>query len=216
MQIVKRIVKRMFNFSSRTSWDICEKYIKIHPTVIIAPPASINIFNPQNTKDICLEIGEYSHIFSAFSLLRSQAKIKIGKRCQLGNSNFICADSIEVGDDVVMAWSVTIIDSDNHSLYWEDRKNDVMQCRKDYIDTMGKDLARSHNWRKVKIEKVKIEDKCWIGLGVIILKGVTIGEGAVIGAGSVVIRDIRPWHLAVGNPCKEIRKLYKEKKSEEL
>ena len=45
----------------------------------------------------------------------------------------------------------------------------------------------------------------FIGCGVIILKGVTIGEGAVIGAGSVVTRDIAPWHVAAGNPCRELR-----------
>ena len=41
----------------------------------------------------------------------------------------------------------------------------------------------------------------------IVCGGVTIGEGAVIGAGSVVTRDIPSHSLAVGNPCKVIRKI---------
>ena len=54
---------------------------------------------------------------------------------------------------------------------------------------------------------VTIEDGCWIGGGVIILPGVTIGRGSVIGAGSVVTKSIPANSLAVGNPCKVIRKI---------
>lgn len=54
---------------------------------------------------------------------------------------------------------------------------------------------------------VTIEDGCWIGGGVVILPGVTIGEGSVIGAGSVVTKNIPAKSLAVGNPCKVIRKI---------
>ena len=57
---------------------------------------------------------------------------------------------------------------------------------------------------------VRIGDGCWIGGGVIILPGVTIGKGSVIGAGSVVVKDIPEDCVAVGNPCKVIRKINKE------
>ena len=54
---------------------------------------------------------------------------------------------------------------------------------------------------------VRICDNVWICTGAIILPGVTIGEGSVIGAGSVVTKDIPPYCLAVGNPCRVIRQL---------
>ncbi len=54
---------------------------------------------------------------------------------------------------------------------------------------------------------VTIGDNVWICAGALVLPGVTIGEGAIIGAGSVVTKDIPPYSLAVGNPCKVIRKL---------
>ena len=54
---------------------------------------------------------------------------------------------------------------------------------------------------------VTIGDNVWICTGALILPGVTIGEGSIIGAGSVVAKDIPPKCLAVGNPCKVIRKL---------
>jgi galactoside O-acetyltransferase len=53
--------------------------------------------------------------------------------------------------------------------------------------------------------KVVIEDDVWVGSGVFINPGVTIGRGSVIGAGSVVTRDIPPYVVAAGNPCKVLR-----------
>jgi acetyltransferase-like isoleucine patch superfamily enzyme len=48
---------------------------------------------------------------------------------------------------------------------------------------------------------VRICKHAWVGNGTHIMKGVTIGEGAVIGANSVVISDIPPFSLALGNPA---------------
>lgn len=45
----------------------------------------------------------------------------------------------------------------------------------------------------------------WIGQGVLVKAGVTIGVGAVIGAGAVVTKDVRPYTIVAGNPCREIR-----------
>ena len=56
-------------------------------------------------------------------------------------------------------------------------------------------------------EPVTIGDSVWIGGDVTILPGVTIGSGTTIGAGSVVARDIPAGVLAVGNPCRVIRKI---------
>jgi len=61
---------------------------------------------------------------------------------------------------------------------------------------------------------VVIEDGCWIGGGVVILPGITIGKGSVIGAGSVVTKNIPANSLAVGNPCRVIRKINESKNSD--
>lgn len=52
---------------------------------------------------------------------------------------------------------------------------------------------------------VKIEDDVWIGAGVIVLKGVTIGNGAIIGAGSVVTKSVPANTVVAGNPIQVIR-----------
>ena len=48
----------------------------------------------------------------------------------------------------------------------------------------------------------------WIGQDVTVMPGVHIGDGAIIAAESVVTRDIPPYHVAGGNPCRVIRKRF--------
>lgn len=67
---------------------------------------------------------------------------------------------------------------------------------------------------------VHIGKNCWLGAGVLVMPGVTIGDNSVIGAGSVVTKDIPANVVAVGNPCRVLREInahdkeyyYKDKK----
>lgn len=52
---------------------------------------------------------------------------------------------------------------------------------------------------------VRLERGCWIGAGVILLPGVTVGRNAVVGAGSVVTRDVPAASVAVGNPARVVK-----------
>ncbi|MCI6041941.1 sugar O-acetyltransferase [bacterium] len=54
---------------------------------------------------------------------------------------------------------------------------------------------------------VHIGRNCWLGAGVVVLPGVTIGDNTVIGAGSIVTKDIPANVVAVGNPCKVLREI---------
>ena len=54
---------------------------------------------------------------------------------------------------------------------------------------------------------VRIGNRVWVGGGAIICPGVTIGDDTTIGAGSVVVKDIPAGVLAVGNPCRVVRKI---------
>lgn len=49
---------------------------------------------------------------------------------------------------------------------------------------------------------IEIADDAWLGYGVVVLSGVSIGEGAVVGAGSVVTKDVPAGHVAVGSPAR--------------
>ncbi|WP_404815147.1 sugar O-acetyltransferase [Ructibacterium gallinarum] len=52
---------------------------------------------------------------------------------------------------------------------------------------------------------VHIGKNCWLGAGVIVLPGITIGDNTVVGAGSVVTKDLPANTVAVGNPCRVLR-----------
>jgi len=54
---------------------------------------------------------------------------------------------------------------------------------------------------------IHIGSNVWLGAGAVVLPGVTIGDNAVIGAGSVVTKDIPANVVAVGNPCRVLRKI---------
>lgn len=54
---------------------------------------------------------------------------------------------------------------------------------------------------------IHIGKNCWLGAGVIVLPGITIGDNSVIGAGSVVTKDVPENVVAVGNPCRVLREI---------
>lgn len=109
-------------------------------------------------------------------------KITIGDNfyCNAG-SHFL--GEIEIGDDVLIGPQVIIWSRDH-----EYRMNIPIN-------------KQGHN-----NGKIIIENDVWIGAGVIILKNVKIGKGSIIGAGSVVTKSIPEYSVAVGNPCRIIKK----------
>lgn len=64
------------------------------------------------------------------------------------------------------------------------------------------DMVQKIRDQGVTQKGITIEDDCWLGYGVKVLDGVTIGQGSVIGAGAVVTKDIPPYSIAVGVPAR--------------
>ena len=64
---------------------------------------------------------------------------------------------------------------------------------------------RRDKWESA--EPITIGDNAWLGGGVLVCPGVTIGRDAVVGAGSVVTRDLPSGVLAVGNPARVVRRI---------
>ena len=112
---------------------------------------------------------------------------EIGENCY-ANYNLTAVDDthIYVGDNTMIAPNV-ILASAAHPLDPEER-------RKGY----------QYN------QPVHIGKNCWLGAGVIVVPGVSIGDDTVIGAGSVVTKDIPSGVVAVGNPCRVIKEIKRE------
>lgn len=109
--------------------------------------------------------------------------IRVGYRSSLG-VNAELHGPVSVGNNVMMG-PQTIIHTENHS----SALTDVPMIDQGYTER----------------QPVRIEDDVWIGARVTILPGVVIGRGSIIGAGAVVSRDVPPFSVAVGNPCRVIR-----------
>jgi acetyltransferase-like isoleucine patch superfamily enzyme len=159
-----------------------------------------------------IRIGEKS-IFDDGCVLdakgQTNAGIAIGKFCMLGrhtllgckNSDIVIGDHtgisphciinavdtspVQVGQNVVIGPMVYLAGGGD---YHFDR-TDIP------ISEQGMDLKGG----------IRIGDNCWIGANTVILDGVTIGHDVIIGAGSVVVKDLPPQAIALGNPAKIIK-----------
>jgi acetyltransferase-like isoleucine patch superfamily enzyme len=112
--------------------------------------------------------------------------IIIGNNVYLNGTRFGCKKRIDVGDECILA-DCRILDTDFHSIY-PDRRHDP-----DYIQS----------------SPIKIGKNVWIGLGCVILRGVTIGNGSTISALSVVCSDVPEYSCYGGNPAVLIKNIPK-------
>ncbi|WP_448563846.1 acyltransferase [Thalassotalea ganghwensis] len=111
--------------------------------------------------------------------------IKIGNNTGLGHNNFLNGQGgICIGNDVIIGPDVKIL-SENHNY---------------------SDPNQPIRLQGVSRQGIVIEANVWIGANVTILDGVRIGKGSVIGAGSVVSKSIPENSIAVGVPCRVIKK----------
>ena len=129
---------------------------------------------------------------------------RVGSNCTV-EQPFFCTYgyNIVVGDDFFLNVNGKLMDSGTITI-----GNHVMIAPNVCIIT--EEHAMDVEQRMAGLEythPVTIGDHVWICAGAMILPGVTIGAGSIIGAGSVVTKDIPPNCLAVGNPCKVIRRL---------
>lgn len=117
------------------------------------------------------------------------AVIEIGDNVGISSSCLWAFKKITIGNNVNIGADCVIIDSDAHSLNYEDRRNG--------------DLDKQNR----KSRPIVIGDDVLIGTRSIILKGVTIGARSIIGAGSVVTCNVPSDEIWAGNPARFVKKL---------
>lgn len=152
-----------------------------------------------------LTIGDDCIVSGNFIFESTEGNIVIGNHSYIGGGSFISRSSITIGENVTIAWGGTIYDHDSHSLNHLDRRKDIddeLECIR-----AGRNFIENKDWSNVNSKPIVIKDDAWIGMNVIILKGVTIGRGAIVGAGSVVTKDVPDWCVAAGNPARVVKSL---------
>lgn len=135
-------------------------------------------------KEMFAEIGEGCYIEPPFHANFGGAHVHFGKNIY-ANFNLTLVDDthIYVGDYTMFGPNVTVATA-GHPILPELREN-----------------MYQYNF------PVHIGKNCWIGAGVVIVPGITIGDNVVIGAGSVVTKDLPSNVVAVGNPCRVLREV---------
>ena len=169
-------------------------YIKgnIDPSVHFSLSADLQ--NLSKNKD-AITIGKQSNIEGLLLVYTYGGKILIGDFCSLSpNSRIISTDNIIIGNRVLIAHNVNIIDNNSHPV-------DAALRHQDFVEsfTIG---MQPHD---LNAAPIIIEDDVWIGHNTTILKGVTIGKGAIIGSNSVVTNNVEPFSINVGNPLRLIK-----------
>jgi len=151
-----------------------------------------------------------------------KGKFIIGKRVSIGSNvrmyhNVMISDNVKIGDNVELRCNKSALISigdksavNRNSILYGNVKigNNVAIAPNCHI------IGGNHNFSTTKIpldsqgstrKGIIIENDVWLGAGVIVLDGVSIGQFSIIGAGSVVTKNIPPFSIAVGNPCKVIK-----------
>lgn len=112
--------------------------------------------------------------------------IRLGRNVFINqNCTFYDLGGIDIGDDVMIGPNVSLI-------------------------TSGHPVAPSQRRAGVTAAPIVIEKNVWLGAGVTIIGGVTVGENSVVAAGSVVTKDVPRDTLAGGNPARPIRSIADE------
>lgn len=149
---------------------------------------SLQVNNPR-----VVAVGSHVTIASHFILadlypsVSGVPKIIIGDGCTI-LYRFQCnaAQSVRIGQNVLIAANVLITDSDH------------------VIEPGGIPVTKNC---KFISKPVCVEDNCWIGQNAVVLKGVTIGHDSIVGANSVVTHDVPPCSVVAGNPARVIKRL---------
>jgi acetyltransferase-like isoleucine patch superfamily enzyme len=155
------------------------KRLRIHRMPFVVGPTAIHIGD---------DVKFYGKVDIASGYVCENPKLVIHDRVTLGhNTLFVVNKLVELEDDVNVGGGARFMDTDAHPRELTARIADLPP---------GED----------EVKPVRICRGAWIGQNACILKGVTIGEGAIVSINSVVVADVPPHTVVMGNPARVVVK----------
>ena len=142
-----------------------------------------NIFIKGNNN--ILYIGDDCVVNKTAIILDNEgAEIRIGNQTSIAKAQIVSLEpyKIEIGDDCMLSYDIEIRNTDSHKIY-----------------------DKNTNQRINEGNSVNIGNHVWLGMRVIILKGVTIEDNSIVAGGSIVTKDVKSNTIVSGSPAKQIK-----------
>jgi acetyltransferase-like isoleucine patch superfamily enzyme len=145
-------------------------------------------------------LGEHVSCYSGCSFsIGKKGRCTVGDYSLLNGALIMAEESVTIGSHCLISWNVGIADSDFHPVDPALRRIDTHALAPYAPDRPPRP--------EIGTAPVVIGDNVWIGMGAVILKGVTIGDNSVVAAGSIVTKDIPPNVVVAGNPARVVKEL---------
>ena len=177
---------------------------KIHSGDVYFPSGEEIMMEQLSYLDLMDEYNRTSRLnFEKRQQILKQVFAEVGEGCYIESPYFANwgGHHVHIGKGVYANAGLKLVD-DTH-IYIGDH---TMLGPNVVLATAGHPIEPSLREKQLQYNlPVRIGRNCWLGAGVIVMPGVTIGDNSVIGAGSVVTRDIPANVVAVGNPCRVLR-----------
>jgi acetyltransferase-like isoleucine patch superfamily enzyme len=164
---------------SHGSGAFSREQLKRCPESVVLEPGVL-VFHPENVSlDEDVYVGHYAILKGYF---RNQ--LTVGAGSWIGQAAFLhAAGGLTVGKRVGIGPHVCILTSRHGE--------------------PGRELPIMDG--ALEFAPVTLEDGCDLGVGSLILPGITVGKGAQVGAGAVVTHDVEPFTVVAGNPARILR-----------
>jgi len=161
---------------------------------------SAQVFKTLKSKEPgAVVLGNHVSVYAGCSFaIGENGKCTVGNFTLLNGAIIMAEERIDIGSHCLISWSVGIADSDFHPLEPAQRLIDAQVLAPFFKDRPPRP--------KLKTAPVKIGDNVWIGMGAVVLKGVTIGDNSVVAAGAIVTKSVPANSIVAGNPAEVVKK----------
>lgn len=181
---LKRLHRTVMRWRSRHFLE--PQFDAVGPYMDAVYPQYVTVHGPNISIGRCATLRSaraYPITLTTWTSADREGRIDIGDHVLISpGTRILSSDHVRIGSNTMIAGEVYISDSDWHDVY----------------DRTSEQDAHS---------PITLEENVWLGYGVKICKGVTIGRNSVVGAGSVVAKSLPANVIAVGNPARVVRTL---------